>query len=71
MHKDFIQSDWQEADGHKKLVIPKETEGKHIIQVFEKNADDIYSPIEPSIEDDGKEITLRGSIAFDGYVVYK
>ncbi|CAD0218123.1 hypothetical protein KYG33_02350 [Chryseobacterium sp. D764] len=69
---DFTVETWNNLDGMFAILITKKEPGKHMIQVFKKDQDESYYPIDISIKDKGATVLLSiNRDPFEGYVVLR
>jgi|GEM_PF-2868251 len=69
---DFTVETWNDLNGSFAIMIPKREPGKHIIQVFKKDQDGSYVPVDISIKDKGETLLLSvNRDPFEGYVILR
>ncbi|SEH30363.1 hypothetical protein [Chryseobacterium culicis] len=72
MIHEFTQDHWTNAGDTFIMLIEKEEPGKHLIQVYKKDDDGGYIPINVGIKDTNNSVILSvNRISFEGYVVIK
>ncbi|MDR6487013.1 hypothetical protein J2799_001498 [Chryseobacterium vietnamense] len=69
---DFQVETWTDLDGILAILITKDEPGKHMIQVFKKDQDGSYFPIDISVKDKGSTLLLSiNREPFEGYVILR
>ncbi|WP_142724344.1 hypothetical protein [Chryseobacterium sp. ON_d1] len=72
MIKEFTADEWKDLNGTFAFLFTKDEPGKHIIQVFKKDQDGSYFPVDITVKDKGYSILLSvNRDPFDGYAVIR